>query len=114
VTKPTHHDLDNLTVPELTAFIEAAQAKRQEKIAEAKSALRREFEEKAAQLGLTLDAVLRGPHASPARKAIKGGSSSVPVKYRGPNGEEWSGRGRTPKWLQEAEASGKARDTFKV
>lgn len=26
-------------------------------------------------------------------------SSTVPVKYRGPNGETWTGRGRQPKWL---------------
>lgn len=111
---PAHHDLDNLTVQELTALIEAAQTKRQEKIAEAKSALLREFEEKAAQLGLTLDAVMRMPQASPSRKTAKAGSSSVPAKYRSPNGEEWSGRGRTPKWLQAAEADGKSRETFKI
>lgn len=114
MAKLTYQDLDNLTVQELTALIEAAQAKRQEKIAEAKSALVREFEEKAAQLGLTLDAILTAPSASPLRKAVKVGGAAVPVKYRGPNGEEWSGRGRTPKWLQEAEANGKARDAFKV
>jgi DNA-binding protein H-NS len=28
------------------------------------------------------------------------------AKYRGPNGEEWSGRGRTPKWLAVLEAEG--------
>ena len=110
----TDFSLDRMTVQELTALIESAQSKRQEKIAEAKSSLLREFEEKAAQLGLTFDAVMRVPQASSLQRAAKVGGSSVPVKYRGPNGEEWSGRGRTPKWLQDAEASGKARDTFKV
>jgi DNA-binding protein H-NS len=28
-------------------------------------------------------------------------SGSVAVKYRGPNGETWTGRGRQPKWLGE-------------
>ncbi len=111
---PAHHDLDNLTVQELTALIEAAQNKRTEKIAEAKTALLREFEEKAAQLGLTLDAVFPAPHASPIRKPSKSGAAPVPAKYRSPNGEEWSGRGRTPKWLQAAEASGKTRESFRI
>ena len=26
-------------------------------------------------------------------------SGTVPPKYRGPNGETWTGRGRQPKWL---------------
>jgi len=26
-------------------------------------------------------------------------SATVPVKYRGPNGETWTGRGRQPKWV---------------
>lgn len=33
----------------------------------------------------------------------------VPVKFRGPNGEEWSGRGRAPKWIEHAE-----REQFRV
>ncbi len=36
-------DLDRLTVPELAALIEAAQAKRQEKMADSKTALLAEF-----------------------------------------------------------------------
>ena len=26
-------------------------------------------------------------------------SGTVPAKYRGPNGETWTGRGRQPKWI---------------
>jgi DNA-binding protein H-NS len=37
----------------------------------------------------------------------------VAVKYR--NGSDiWSGRGRTPKWLADAEASGANRESFLV
>ncbi len=49
-------DLDRLTVPELAALIEAAQAKRQEKMEGAKTALLAEFKDKAAELGLSLKA----------------------------------------------------------
>jgi DNA-binding protein H-NS len=34
------------------------------------------------------------------------------LRYRGPNGEAWSGRGRRPAWLNEAIASGKSKDDF--
>ena len=48
-------DLDALTVPELAALIEAAEAKRSEKMDGAKVALMAEFRSKAAELGVSLD-----------------------------------------------------------
>jgi len=48
--------------------------------------------------------------AAPAHKVRK----SPPVKYRGPNGEAWSGRGSTPLWLRALEAEGKSRSEFLV
>lgn len=42
-----------------------------------------------------------------------GAGSKVAVKYR--NGSDtWSGRGRTPKWLADAEANGANRESFLV
>lgn len=38
----------------------------------------------------------------------------LPVKYRGPNGEEWSGRGRLAGWLQKLIQQGRSKDEFKV
>jgi DNA-binding protein H-NS len=37
-------------------------------------------------------------------------TGSVPVKYRGPNGETWTGRGRAPNWI----AGVADREQFKV
>lgn len=48
--------------------------------------------------------------AAPAPKVRK----SPAVKYRGPNGEAWSGRGRTPLWIRDLEAQGKLRSIFLV
>ena len=39
----------------------------------------------------------------------------VPPKYRNPKtGETWSGRGRTARWIVQAEQEGKSRDKFLV
>jgi DNA-binding protein H-NS len=38
----------------------------------------------------------------------------VAVKFRGPNGESWSGRGKAPNWLTSLEAEGRNRDEFLV
>jgi DNA-binding protein H-NS len=50
----------------------------------------------------------RDPRKSTKKRA------AVPVKYKGPNGETWTGRGRMPRWLVTAEAAGKKREHFAV
>src|SRR3712207_6086527 len=68
-----------------------------------------------AELGLTLEEVLlAGPVVSRGRKARKAAGAPAAAKFRGPNGEEWSGRGRLPRWLRALEAGGKSRDQFRV
>ena len=45
----------------------------------------------------------------------RAGGSKAAVKYRGPNGETWSGgRGRKPRWVTEALAKGKKLEDFAV
>ncbi len=52
---------------------------------------------------------------SPREKAGKAGSgTTVAAKYRGPNGEAWSGRGLTPKWLAALIADGKKKEEFAI
>ena len=50
-----------------------------------------------------------------APTAQKKSSSKGAVKYRGPNGETWSGgRGRKPRWVVDALAAGKTIEEFAV
>lgn len=49
------------------------------------------------------------------RKRSGGAAAKAAVKYRGPNGETWSGgRGRKPRWVAEALAAGKKIEQFAV
>ena len=113
-------DLDRMTVAELTALRDAAEAKRREKLDDAKNAVLEETRAKLAELGLTLEAVL--PHPAPANSGQSGGGRKkrrdagqpLAAKYRGPSGETWSGRGRIPKWLQTLEAEGRSREEFRT
>jgi DNA-binding protein H-NS len=51
----------------------------------------------------------------PARSKKAASSGKVAVKYRNvATGETWSGRGRTPKWLSDAEAGGAKKEDFLV
>jgi DNA-binding protein H-NS len=36
------------------------------------------------------------------------------VKYRDNNGNAWTGRGKTPKWIIEAEKAGENREELRV
>ncbi|HEY8610410.1 MAG TPA: H-NS histone family protein [Roseomonas sp.] len=110
-------DLDSMSAQELTALIQAAEAKRAEKQDQARSALIEEFRGKAAQLGLELEALLPGgsaPASPPGRRTRRDAGGSVAARFRGPNGETWSGRGRMPKWLSAMEAEGRKRDEFRI
>ena len=54
--------------------------------------------------------------ATTVAKTPKGRKASAPVaaKYRGPNGESWSGRGLMPKWLSALVAQGQSKESFSV
>ena len=47
-------------------------------------------------------------------KAARKASNPVAPKYLGPNGETWTGRGLTPKWLSTLIAQGRAKDSFLI
>ena len=51
---------------------------------------------------------------SVAASGLKKAKLAVAAKYRGPNGETWSGRGRAPKWLEALEAQGRQRAEFSI
>ncbi len=49
------------------------------------------------------------------RKRSTGAATKSVAKYRGPNGETWSGgRGRKPRWVTEALAAGKKLEQFAI
>lgn len=45
--------------------------------------------------------------------AAKSGNPA-PAKYRGPNGETWSGRGLMPRWLAALVAQGQSKEAFAI
>lgn len=61
----------------------------------------------------------RGKVAASARVKAAGpkgkkSGASVAAKYRGPNGETWSGRGLMPRWLTALVAQGQAKEDFAI
>jgi DNA-binding protein H-NS len=40
--------------------------------------------------------------------------AKVAIKYRDNKGNTWTGRGKTPRWLVEAEKAGQSREAFRI
>lgn len=71
-----------------------------------------DIKEKIRLYGLTAEDLGLARGAARAPRARSGGAA---VKYRGPNGEAWSGgRGRKPQWVKEALKEGRSLEEFAV
>jgi DNA-binding protein H-NS len=58
--------------------------------------------------------VVLGTKRSATRAKSKAAGTAVAAKYRGPNGETWSGRGLMPRWLAALVSQGQTRDEFLI
>ena len=102
-------DLDAMTVAELTALRDAAEAMPLQKLDAEKNAVLSDTRAKLAALGVSFDDMLRQPEAGPG-KGKRRATGTVAAKYRdAKSGETWSGRGREPAWIK-----GKDRDGFRI
>lgn len=114
--------VSSLSYNELDELIEMAQQAREGKREEVRRSIMQEFEEKAAAIGLTT-AQLLGQEQRAPEKGKRGRRAAEPqpgpktesvVKFRSPQGETWSGRGRKPKWLTQAESEGQSAEDFRI
>jgi DNA-binding protein H-NS len=107
--------LNRLPVRDLVIVRMAVEAKRQEKLEEAKKAVLDEMRGKLEELDLTLADVLpRSGRRTGTRRRRRETGHAAPVKYRSPDGGTWTGRGRVPQWLQAFEEQGRNREEFLV
>jgi DNA-binding protein H-NS len=107
--------METLTAQELRAIRDEADKKRQGKLKDARVSFVTEMRQKAEQLDLTLEEVLEfeeGNKKRPRRKRESDGV--VRIKYRSPQGDGWSGRGRVPVWLRELEEQGHNREEYLI
>jgi DNA-binding protein H-NS len=103
--------MDTLNTQDLRVIRDEADRKRQANLKDARAAAIAEMRQKFTELDLTLEDVLAENGNKRSRRA---GGKSAHVKYRGPEGEEWSGRGRAPVWLRNLEAEGHNREEYGV
>jgi len=113
-------DLGSKTAKELAALQKKVEAARARVRGKAKTALLKRWRSEAKKAGFSVEEVVGGiaGKAAPrkrARKSAKKGSK-VPMKYRNPknSAEAWSGRGRTPRWMQALIDKGKKKEDFLI
>ena len=118
VVERIHKMVSSLSYSEMDGLIELIQRERAGKMDEARRSLKAEFEAKAASIGLTPDQIFnKSPSAQEKPRRGKNGeqqSTTAAVKFRSPSGQTWSGRGRKPLWLTQAEAGGQTAEEFRV
>jgi DNA-binding protein H-NS len=86
-----------------------AEEMREQEIADAIA----DIKEKMRLYGLTAEDLGLGRTAG--GKAQRGKAAPAAIKYRGPNGETWSGgRGRKPQWVTQALQQGRTLEEFAV
>lgn len=107
--------LPSLSMEELGQLSEAIAKAREDMATAGRAALLEEFRLKAERLGVSIEELVGvAAPAEGARGQRSDAGKKVAAKYRGPNGEEWTGRGRMPNWLAALEAEGRSRDEFLI
>jgi DNA-binding protein H-NS len=109
--------LEGLDATALGKVAAAAQELRSTKAQAEREAFITRVREEAAAIGLVpeqLFAPTATRKASPST-AKKRGRGVVAPQFRSPDGtSEWTGRGKSPKWLAELEQQGHTRDEFRI
>jgi DNA-binding protein H-NS len=106
--------MDKLPVEELITVRNLAEQKRQEQLEAVKSSVLEEFKARLDSLGLSMADVLPAATQLSGRRTRVDAGRPLPVRYRGPNGETWSGRGHPPRWIMHYEDQGRDREEFRV
>jgi DNA-binding protein H-NS len=111
-------DFSRMSITALKKVIADAEAAMRAKIEEEKAKLVANFEREAARLGLSPHVEWSPQAASEPkaelRKRGRRRKGELPVKYRGPNGEEWSGMGRPGKWVRDLKDRGEDLERYRI
>jgi DNA-binding protein H-NS len=100
-----------LSAQELIRVRTLADNLRLENLEEARNVLASKIQAECKELGLSPEEVLgirRG------RRGRRVNTTSVSVKYTGPQGETWTGRGIAPLWLRKLEEEGHDREEYRI
>jgi DNA-binding protein H-NS len=105
-------NIDHLSLADLNELIARAQKAIASKKDEAKAGALNKLKALANAEGFSLDELMGKGSGSRRQRSDKG--VKLKPKYKGPNGEIYTGRGPTPKWLKSLERKGEKREKYLV
>lgn len=107
-------DLSQFSIEELETLIKRAETAIRQAKAKKASELRRQVEQTAEQLGISVTELLG--LEKPARKTTRATGAKVAPKYRDPANPSltWTGRGQKPVWLRERLEKGARLEDFLI
>jgi DNA-binding protein H-NS len=111
---PASFDVAAYSFEELQDIRRLADAELEARRAHEMEALRVKVTESAQSLGVTVEELFGFQTAARAKRVTKHARGKQPAKYRGPGGEEWSGKGPAPKWMKPLLAKGKKKEDFLI
>jgi DNA-binding protein H-NS len=108
-------DLNAYSIEQLAALITRSEATIRHKKAETADVLRKQVEQTAAALGISVNELL-GLDKTAKRSAATGTKTTAKVapKYRDAHGNTWTGRGQKPVWMRDAIAQGAKQEDFLI
>jgi DNA-binding protein H-NS len=110
--KQTTANFSTYSLPELLEVMAHIESAIQSRQAQEIEKLRAKVSETAQAFGLSVEEVMGVSHNG--RRLTKHARGKQPAKYRGPNGEEWSGRGPSPRWMKPLLVKGKTKEDFLI
>ena len=105
-------EVTGLSFEELQALKKEIDAEIESRKAREIEALRTKVTESAQSLGVSIEELFG--LKSRTKRETKHARGKQPAKYRGPAGEEWSGKGPAPKWMKPLLAKGKKKEDFLI
>lgn len=109
-------DISRLSFTELSSLVKQAQSALEAKRGEELKVLADAYAKKLLAADFTIQEGIEAlrPYLHLSSRRNTPPTKAVPAKFRGPNGEEWSGRGRTPNWLSALVNAGDSIDKYRV
>lgn len=111
-------DFERMSESDLTALIAGAQQQLTALRAKRAKQTLKEAKRLAAEVGYEVDFVKVGKGGRKGAQPVKVAGTRAPVapKYRNPENPEetWTGRGRSPKWVQRLQAEGMTMDELAI
>lgn len=110
------HNLMTMPLEQLIALRDEVQSALAERIRMERSELQERINALAAMEapGETDRPAARKAARRTSAKPVAGRRGKAAAKYRGPDGQLWSGRGRPPRWVVAVEAAGGKREAYLI